>query len=62
MTQFAAMHAEWPPVKTCTHITVFNMLISLAGGRDCGDGAAGLHPRRPGVRLPHPGGPGAQEV
>ena len=41
---------------------VCDALNCLAGGRDGGDGAAGLHPRRAGVRLPDPGGAGAEKV
>ena len=55
--------STWATLEKHAHITYCTMLTSLlAGGRDCGDGAAGLHPRRPRVRLPHPGGPGEEEV
>ena len=37
-------------------------ILLIAGGRDSGDGAAGLRPGGVGVRVPHPGGAGEEEV
>ena len=49
-------------VKTDGSFAALLTILLIAGGRDAGDGAAGLRPGGAGVCLPHPGGAGEEEV